>query len=130
VQAVVDISGPSNLTDPSFLNSLGEVAKELLRQPNPTTEMLAWASSTTYITADDPPFLILYGDMDRVVDPQQSMLMYNALTAAGVPAQLVAVHNGNHMLNPIAHVESTSPTSDQIMEMIIAFFDKYLKPSP
>jgi acetyl esterase/lipase len=128
VQAVVDISGPSNLADPSFLDTLGDVAKELLKQPNPTLEMLAWASSTTYVTPDDPPFLILYGDKDRVVNPQQSMILYNALTAAGVPAQLVVVHNGNHMLNPSAQSEYTIPSSDQIMELIIAFLDKYLKP--
>jgi acetyl esterase/lipase len=130
VQAVVDINGPTTLTDPSFLNSLGDVAKQLLKEPNPTTEMLARASPTTYITPDDPPFLILYGDMDRVVAAQQSLLLYNGLIAAGVPAQLVVVQNGNHMLNPSAHSQYTVPSSDQIMEIIIAFLDKYLKPAP
>ena len=38
----------------------------------------------TYIDKDDPPFLILHGDNDRTVPPNQSEALHTALTSAGV----------------------------------------------
>ncbi|MEW5938211.1 MAG: alpha/beta hydrolase [Chloroflexota bacterium] len=126
VQAVVAINGPSNLADPSFYNPMGDVAKELFHETSPSSALLVAASSTTYVTPDDPPFLIIYGEKDRVIDPKQSQMLYDALVAAGVPAQIVMVQNANHMLRPVVHAEYTIPSAEQITAMIVAFFEQYL----
>jgi acetyl esterase/lipase len=129
VQAVVNINGPSNLADPSFYNPLEDVTKDLLRDPAPNLDKLTQASSTAYITPDDPPFLIIYGEKDRVIGERQSILLYDALAAAGVPAQLVKVQNANHMLRPVATAEYTLPSPEELSALMIAFFDQYLKPA-
>jgi acetyl esterase/lipase len=130
VQAVVAINGPTNLADPSFYDPNGEVAQELMRDSSPTFGNLVAASSTTYVTPDDPPFLIIYGELDRVINSKQAILLYDALTAAGVPAQLLKVINANHMLKPVVQAEYMVPSAEEITTMMVAFFNQYLKPRP
>ncbi len=55
-----------------------------LRAKSPTDPILAKASPVTYITPDDPPFLILHGDMDPVVPYTQSQILHDRLVAGGV----------------------------------------------
>jgi acetyl esterase/lipase len=78
---------------------------------------MAAASPVTYISADDPPFLILHGDADGVVPVAQSEILYERLTAVGVPATLVIVQNGNHSLGGA----NASPTQAEINEIIATF---------
>jgi len=40
---------------------------------------LKQASPVTYVTGDDPPFLIIQGDSDKTVPPEQSELLYERL---------------------------------------------------
>lgn len=54
------------------------------------------ASPVTYVTADDPPFLLIHGDSDKVVPFQQSEIMEAALRQAGVPVKLVRVPGAEH----------------------------------
>ena len=51
-----------------------------------------------YVTADDPPFLILHGDQDRLVPFQQSQMLDDALKAAGVSTTLILVPGAGHGL--------------------------------
>jgi acetyl esterase/lipase len=60
--------------------------KEACRRANPIT----------YITKDDPPFLIVHGDADPLVPHNQSQLLYEALQKAGVQARLHIVKDGGH----------------------------------
>ncbi len=126
VQAVVDMYGPSDLREPEFLGQFRNAVYALFRDRNPSAEMLASASPLTYITPDDPPFLIMHGDKDTVVNLIQSQILYDALIAAGVPAEFVVVHGGGHGFRPVG-VFNTDPTRPQITELMIAFFDQYLK---
>jgi dipeptidyl aminopeptidase/acylaminoacyl peptidase len=58
---------------------------------------LYWeASPVNHVSADDPPFLLLYGDDDRTVPYQQSEIMEAALRKAGVPVRLIRVAGGGH----------------------------------
>lgn len=59
-------------------------------------EIYAKASPITYVSKDDPPFLFLHGDDDRLVPYQQSVSMYEKLKAAGVPAELDIVKGAGH----------------------------------
>jgi acetyl esterase/lipase len=47
------------------------------------------ASPMTYLASTSPPFLIQQGALDTTVSPKQSQKLYDALKAAGVPAELV-----------------------------------------
>jgi acetyl esterase/lipase len=80
-------------------------------------------SPVTYITADDPPFLILQGDHDHTVPQEQSQLLSKRLQAAGVDQQLVIVRGGNHGLGQTREV----PPPDQLVQMTIDFLVKKLK---
>jgi len=83
------------------------------------------ASPITHVTADDPPFLLVHGDLDPLVPYEQSALMYDRLVNAGVPAQLVMVQNAGHSL--VVTDGSIRPTFAEINQIILDFLAKYLK---
>ena len=83
------------------------------------------ASPVTYVSPDDPPFLIIHGNKDAVVPFNQSEILYERLIAAGVPVTLVVVKNGGHGFAPTGG--AISPTRARITSIVADFFDKYLK---
>jgi acetyl esterase/lipase len=119
VQAVVDMFGPSDLTL-QFSDEQTQRASQVF-----TIDQLVSGSPVTYITPDDPPFLILQGDRDRVVPPEQSQVLYDALVARGVPAQLVIVENAGHGFDPAGG--EINPTREQLAIMILSFFIQHLQ---
>ena len=54
------------------------------------------ASPVTFVSRDDPPFLIVNGDKDPVVAPNQNELLYAALQKAGVPAEHHVIPGARH----------------------------------
>ena len=104
VNAVVDWFGPTNMllmdscggtdfihnsaTSPASLYIGGAI------QENKEKTLLA--SPTTYINANNPPFLIFHGDKDRVVPHCQSEIFYQALQKAKVQSQFYLVPEGQH----------------------------------
>ncbi len=54
------------------------------------------ANPITYVTKDDPPFLIVHGDKDPLVPHNQSEILLDALKKAGVEAILYTVPGGGH----------------------------------
>ncbi len=128
IQAVVDMFGPTDLTDPDYQKKFEEKGYLLFDVMNPSLELLAWASPITYVSADDPPFLIIHGDQDKVVMVKQSRLLYERLLSFGVPAELLIVEHANHNLVPMGDV--MNPTREGITQRILAFFDQVLKRIP
>lgn len=126
VQAAVDMFGPADLADPSASNLLSRLGSFLFGTNEITDAMLRSASPVTYVSAGDSPTLIMHGDRDTVVSLKQSSLFYAALAAAGVPAELIVVQDGEHVFEPVDG-DFTIPTRAQITDLMIAFFDKYLK---
>ncbi len=57
---------------------------------------LSKASPITYVTPDDPPFLLVHGDADTVVAFEQSVNMLAKLTEAGVESRLIPIPKGGH----------------------------------
>ena len=52
----------------------------------------AWAASPiNYVTADDPPMLLVHGDADRTVPFHQSEIMEAALKKVNVPVKLIRI---------------------------------------
>jgi acetyl esterase/lipase len=105
VQAVVDNYGPTDflqmdahrLPEGQVHDAPDSPESELIGgaiQEHP--DRVRAASPITYISADDPPFLIVHGDRDPLVPHHQSELLVAALEQAGVPATLYTVKGGGH----------------------------------
>lgn len=117
VQAVADLFGPADLT--VAVSPQSGTTRETVF---PGYDM-AKASPVTYVSADDPPFLIMQGDADRIVPLAQAQEFYQALVGAGVPAQLVVVHNGPHgLMSPRQSISRA-----ELTKMIVQFFQSHLK---
>lgn len=54
------------------------------------------ANPITYVSPDDPPFLVIHGDRDPLVPHHQSELLVAALERAGVPVTFYTVKGGGH----------------------------------
>jgi acetyl esterase/lipase len=122
VQAVVDLFGPADLTV-----NFGPSSKleQVFGTSDPKSEIASRASPVTWVTGDDPPFLIIHGDKDEVVPLSQSQILYDRLVAGGVPVTLVVVKNGGHGFTPTGG--PISPSRSEITKMIANFFDRCLK---
>ena len=120
VEAVVDMFGPSDLTSSVARSQL----KSYLGSGAEAGTNARAASPRTWVSPDDPPFLILQGDKDNVVPPAQSQILYNALRAAGVEASLVMVENAGHGFRPSGG--PISPTRQELTKMMADFFDSHL----
>ncbi|MHC1785440.1 MAG: alpha/beta fold hydrolase [Anaerolineaceae bacterium] len=124
VQAVVDLFGPTDI-NLITLPEIDNVICQTFGNHATPSEEYRLASPTAHTTADDPPFLIIHGDMDRVVPLDQSQLLYETLRKAGVSAELLVVKNGGHGFFP--QDEAIKPSNDEISIKIADFFDRYLK---
>jgi acetyl esterase/lipase len=124
VRGVVDFYGPADLRA-LFSNYPTVVLQELLGTSDAKSAVFDKVSPLTYISADDPPFLILHGDKDNVVPLSQSQTLYQKLLTAGVQATLVEVQNGDHGFSPVGGV--LSPTRAEITGNVAAFFETHLK---
>ena len=54
------------------------------------------ASPVTYIDKNDPPFLIVQGEKDESVNPDQAITLSEKLKAVGVKNDLIIVPNAPH----------------------------------
>jgi acetyl esterase/lipase len=126
VQAVADYFGPSDLLQmqahklPSGMdhNTADAPEAKLIGGPvqdNP--EKAAKANPITYVTKDDPSFLIVHGDKDPLVPHHQSELLEAALKKAGVPVTFYTVKGGGH----------GGFKDPNIPKLTREFFDKNLK---
>jgi len=125
VQAVVDYYGPASLGK----DWEGLIDKGLSDPDSVQSQMLgayvfsaqgraraAVANPITYIDGSEPPFLILHGDADPVVPYRQSVLLRDALEAAGVPVALHRVFGGGH---------GFQENAEDVKSVVDAFLDYY-----
>lgn len=106
VQGVIDWYGRADLTrvcmDPAMTEH--PVAQLIGGSGNRALETARKASPITYVSKDDPPFLIMHGDTDNTVPFRQSEAFAAALKEAGVPVTLVVLngvgHGGQEFLKP------------------------------
>lgn len=124
VQAVCDYFGPTDFIKISnFPSNIRHDAPDspeskLIGGPvQQNKEACQRANPITYVTKDDPPFLIVHGDKDLTVPHNQSQLLCEALTKAGVQVKFHTVEGGGHG-------GFNSPKVDKIVD---DFFDKHLK---
>jgi acetyl esterase/lipase len=112
VQAVVPMYGVHDVVRRALARGsvLSEFDAELCRQ----------ASPVTYITADDPPALILHGTADSIVSVKQSTLLHARLKSSYVPAGLIVLEGAPHSF----HLQ---PEQRDLRKKVISFFDQHLK---
>ncbi len=127
VQAVCDFFGPTDflqmdahkLPTSSFLHDIADSPESKLVggpiQDHPGR--VAAANPITYVTTDDPPFLIVHGDLDPLVPSHQSELLHAALKAKNVETRLRIVKGAGHGFR-------NAPGIDK---MVDEFFTQHLK---
>ena len=103
VQAVCDWFGPTGFLRMNDFD--GQIDHDASDSPESqlvggaiqeNKERVAMANPITYVSKDDPPFLIMHGDQDRLVPIHQSELLYEALTKIGVDAAFQRVKGAGH----------------------------------
>ena len=124
VQAVVDMYGPADLKVMSA-GSSRRYMLQLFGAANIDDPALLKYSPVSYLTKDDPPFLILHGELDEMVPLEQSQILYDKLKAAGIPAELVVVKNAGHGFRPVDG--DLQPSMRELVRMVVDFFIKNLK---
>jgi len=80
------------------------------------------ADPVRYVSPDDPPFLIMHGDRDKLVPLQISEQLHAALIKAGVEATFKVVRGAGHGGPAFSNRECT--------ELLDAFLDRHLKAAP
>jgi acetyl esterase/lipase len=123
IQAVIDMYGPMDIAA-LFKNSPQPIGEQVFGVSSNTDPLLESYSPLAYISPDDPPFMILQGDLDGVVPVEQSILLRDRLEAAGVPVQYVLVKNGGHGLRPKGG--EMQPSIEQLVQIVADFFDQNL----
>jgi acetyl esterase/lipase len=116
VQAVVDMFGPTDLTDFADANGFASAIAYLGMGDNPDT--LHSASPVNYVTPAAPPFLILQGSDDKRILPRQSQHLSDQLHAAGVRATLIMVAGTGHTVN----TPTEQPGPAQLTATVADFF--------
>ena len=129
VQAVCDWFGPTELlsmppnnvgngrTEEDVANSNG--AKLLGCTVKDCPELAKQASGLDQVSSDDPPFLIMHGDLDPGVPISQSTRLYEKLKAQGVHAELAIIAGAGHG-GPLF-------ATDEVNMRVLSFFDEFLK---
>ena len=131
VDVVVDWYGPADLASMPRKQPPPHIAAklpaELLVAPEDQLTRglegaaLADASPVTHVTAGAPPFLLVHGTADWLVPYAQSEQLHAALTAAGVPSQLVPVEGAEHIFDGCDDIDgvvrlSVSHLADALLE--------------
>lgn len=125
VAAVVDLFGPADLSRMLGAAAGLETARKVFDARGANDPVLVQASPVTYISRDDPPFLILHGEKDAVVPLKQSEILVEKLKETGIPASLVVVKNAGHGFTPSGG--AINPSRAALTQMIADFFDKIVK---
>ena len=77
---------------------------------------------STYIDSQDPPVLVVHGELDKIVPINQSEILVEALKSEGVPVTFVRKPNMTHSSRG-ANQEQFNP---ELIEMALKFFDQSL----
>jgi acetyl esterase/lipase len=79
------------------------------------------ASPLAYVDAKDPPFLIQHGTEDFTVSPKQARRLYDALRAAGVPAQLILYPHVAHGFTKVPGGGPDDQANREALDAVLAF---------
>jgi acetyl esterase/lipase len=114
VQCGVDMYGVANMSDWHDSVMFAKTNEE-------APELYKMASPLTYVRSDSPPMLILHGTADKTVDVSQSEKFAEALKAKGATYELEIIPDAPHSFG-------LQPKEKDLRPVVLAFFDRYLKP--
>ena len=127
VQGVVDWFAPTDMmlelskANPGVVKDMVRMDKLFYNCPDSgcSQAVLRAASPVTYVSNDTPPFLIMQGGADPLVDASQSQRLYDVLTAHGVKATL-------HILPGLGHgfTGATEAQKKAILNTTFDFMDR------
>jgi dipeptidyl aminopeptidase/acylaminoacyl peptidase len=86
------------------------------------------ASPIWWTSSDDPPFLIVHGELDTVVLPAQATRLRDYFNGVGTNVTLQIVTNGSHGFGDSGG--TASPTKAQLTQQIADFLDAHVRLSP
>jgi acetyl esterase/lipase len=120
VACVVDFCGPSDFLafglDAPGMNRPGAPVYKLFGGPTSgKADMAKQASPVTFVTKDDPPFLIMHGTDDKTVPLNQAERLHKAQQEAGVDTTFVKIEGGAHGFG-----------GPEVNARVKAFLDKHL----
>ena len=85
---------------------------------NPSPELLHRMSVETQVTSSTPPTLLIHTQEDQTVPVENSILFYQALTKAGVPAEMYLFEHGAHGMGMRAGLGTASEWSRRAEEWL------------
>jgi acetyl esterase/lipase len=118
-KAVIDFYGPAELI--LFPGSNDEKSPEAIligAAPLNRPDLAKAASPVTYVDKNDPPFLIIHGEKDELVSPNQSRLLSSWLSVAGVKNELIIVKDAPHF--------GVMFDSDEVRNKVMSFLRDFL----
>jgi acetyl esterase/lipase len=118
VQAVVDVSGPADLTKNHDAESIAFLTAFLGADYEKHPEVWREASPVFRVSKDDAAFLIVHGTQDQSVPIEQSQELYEKLQAAGVQASFIKVND--------VHTFQTPAAKRELIFETLAFFNRNL----
>jgi len=122
ISLVLDFYGPSDFSTLKGIddkNPKNPVTLLLGAMATERPDLAKKASPVTYIDKNDPPFLIVQGEKDESVNPDQSVLLSEHLKKAGVKNDLIIVPGAPHY-GPMFD-------ADFIRARILDFLNEYMK---
>ena len=135
-QAVVSLAAPTDFVkfssgtegDLGAVSSFVGTHLPAWRGPNNPVKveysLYAEASPITFVSNDDPPFLIVHGDIDNVVPFSQAEVFLKKLNENNVDAKLIIMEKGNHALGI---GESRDINSEAYFDEMVKFFNDHLR---
>ncbi|GGG43502.1 alpha/beta hydrolase [Bizionia arctica] len=98
IDMVCSIVGPTNFTDPAYLNNTNPELQAMLDLYGieATTEHLEEVSPYHRVTATAPPTILFYGALDPLVPTTQGTDMRDKLDVLGVTNEFTLYPNGGH----------------------------------
>lgn len=125
LQAVVVLDGIA-----SFRTNYAGAERELQEIhgiPSLDDPLVDRLSPVTYVSPDDPPFLLIVSEVDNVPyagQPKSEMQqLHDELAAGGVPVTLQEVENAAHCSFPV----DGRPSRNELVEAIVGFFEQHLQ---
>lgn len=115
VAAVIGVYPVSDVT-----NRGQDESREKLYGKNPSSEMLKAASPVYQVNSNYPPTMLVHGTADTTVDYSNSMRMFQALEAAGVPVDI-------HLYAGQEHIFDREPVfAEAVSNAMALFIERYV----
>jgi acetyl esterase/lipase len=121
VQAAVGIGAPIDLTAlyATGLGIKGSLIQLLGGTPDEVPEEYLKASPISYVSENDPPILIIMGELDEVIPPTQGELLDAKMSEEGIDHDFIVLEDKDHV--------KLGFRSEERFDIVFEFFDLYLK---